>query len=103
MSVNFTAGLVTLFCTTPAAAFLCCFLPLVALLLAIDISDKMQRKTNDTKEKKKKKEKKIENKIIIYAKVLAKNPETATKSSNYFLNAKKPGLRRRRRRRSSAV
>jgi flagellar biosynthesis component FlhA len=55
MSVNFTAGLVTLFCTTPAAAFLCCFLPLVALLLAIDMSHKMQRKTNDTKGKTKKK------------------------------------------------
>jgi flagellar biosynthesis component FlhA len=66
MSVNFTVGLVTLFCTTPAAAFLCCFLPLVALLLAIDISHKMQRKTNDTKEKTKKKEKKMENKITIY-------------------------------------
>jgi flagellar biosynthesis component FlhA len=62
MSVNFTAGLVTLFCTTPAAAFLCCFLPLVALLLAIDISHKMQRKTNDTKEKTNKIEKKIEKK-----------------------------------------
>jgi hypothetical protein len=53
--VNFTAGFVTLFCTTPAAAFLCCFLPLVALLLAIEISHKMQRKTNDTKGKKKEK------------------------------------------------
>jgi hypothetical protein len=58
MSVNFTAGLVTLFCATPAATFLCCFLPIVALLLAIDISDKMQRKPTTPKEKQRKKRRK---------------------------------------------
>jgi flagellar biosynthesis component FlhA len=74
MSVNFTAGLVTLFCTTPAAAFLCCFLPLVALLLAIDISHQMQRKTNDTEGKKKEKRKENNN--------ICKNPCKKSRNRN---------------------
>jgi hypothetical protein len=54
------------------------------------------RENPTTPKKKKEKKKKTENKTTLYAKILGKNSETPTKSSNYFLNAKKPGLRRRR-------